>query len=382
MWDAPSHAQMDAPREPGGTARTRAVSAVGLAVLFCSGWGARGNLNSVWGHTFSWWAANSMACGDTRDILGRPYHFHGWMWAWNTTCANKYGTPLNEPAAAGATHVATAQFAGGCDFYHQQPELSRAPISALTSTGFLLVSLAAAHADPVLAASAAAVAAGSYAWHSTGRRSAVHLDHFGCTLFAVGVARALLASTARLTDGVLNGGACVAVFFVSAFAEPEDGSEHAAYLVAAAALCMLASSPRKKWKAFVNCVTPGAVGLLLHERAKTLGGAADCAGSLDDDLVADAVHASWHVCAVVLGIEALFAAKNDLSVLAVVTLPLLLGEGEMWTTTHVAPALLVSAAFVSEALARYETRSVGLRSDVQNEMKVAQGGGRVVLRWA
>lgn len=181
--------------------RKRAAAGCAVCVVFVVGWAARFGLDHVADHRYNWMASNALAAGV--NVSARP--LGTWMDAWNSTCEGKYGVSLNEPA--GATLVDTGAHLGSCDGFARQRELSRAPISAASLSS-----------DPVLALSSAALAAGSYAWHSTGQQDTVHLDHFGCALFALAVARSLLASLDRIGVAWLNGGLCLVVACVCGLA--------------------------------------------------------------------------------------------------------------------------------------------------------------------
>ena len=302
--------------------RNRAAAGCAVCMVFVVGWAARLGLDHVADHRYNWMASNALAAGV--DVSARP--LGTWMDAWNSTCEGKYGVSLNEPA--GATLVDTGAHLGSCDGFARQRELSRAPISAVTSLGFLVVSAASSSSDPVLAVSAAAVAAGSYAWHSTGQKDTVHLDHFGCALFGLAVARSLLASLDRVGEAWLNGGLCLVVACVCGFAAPDDGSLYAVCVVAGALVVVFVASLGGSSAVVLNCGVPAGVGLAFHERTHHLGGVATCTADLGDDAVADAVHATWHCCAIVLGVEAAFAGSNTPSALSASTLLLLVGLAE------------------------------------------------------
>lgn len=293
-----------------------------MGVAFLVGWAARLGLDHVADHRYNWMASNAIAANV--DPSARP--LGTWMDAWNETCEEKYGVPLNEPE--GATLVDTGAHLGSCDGFARQPELSRAPISAVTSLGFLVVSAVSSSRDPILAVTSAALAAGSYAWHSTGQQDTVHMDHFGCALYGLAVARSLLASLDRVGAAWVNGGLCVVVACVCGFSAPDDGSLYAMCAVAGALVVLFVASLGGSSAVVLNCGVPAAIGLAFHERTHHLGGVATCTADLGDDAVADAVHATWHCCAIVLGVEAAFAWSNTPSALSASTLVLFVSLAE------------------------------------------------------
>jgi len=291
----------------------RAITGAAIALLFVAGWAVRTNLEHVADHRYNWMAANAIAAGT--DVRDRPYGT--WMQAWNTTCVDKWHTPLTDATVDAQAHL------GLCKGFKKQPELSRAPMSALTSIGFLAVSVVAAAADPILATASAALAAGSYAWHSTGQADTIHIDHFGCTIFALAVARSLFQGLGRIGIGWLNVGFCGVLTATAAFAEPDDASKYATFIVAGSLITVLILSVGELYPLVFNLGVPAAIGIAFHERAHALSGIAGCTANLSDDQTADAVHATWHCCAVVLGVEAALAHGNTRSPLAASTVLLL-----------------------------------------------------------
>lgn len=333
--------------------RKRAVAGAVTTALFVGGWAARRNLTHVADHRYNWMAANAMAFGGLANVMQRP--FGPWMQAWNETCTDKYGVDLNEPA--GHTNVDTAAYLGNCDGFAKQPELSRAPMSALTSLGFLVASTVAAVTDPILACASAALAAGSYAWHSTGQADTIHLDHFGCTLFALAVARALVASLgSRLDAAWVNVGFCITFTATVAFLEPDDASLWASFMLAVVLLTVVIVSVGELYMLVPNCALPGIVGLAFHERTHGLNGVASCTANLDDDQTADAIHATWHCCAVVLGVEAALATDKRVSPLSAALLLLLVSLHVPETTPYVLPGTLLFGSAVCAWRSRRATQ--------------------------
>lgn len=330
-------------------------AAVGLAAtaLFCGGWMARRHLVRVHDHTFNWRMANAIATRRPGEATADQYTPGYWMHGWNSSCHAKFGG-FSEPREA---ELELGEHRGSCDGWKKQPELTRAPISALTSFAFLSVSAVAVAEDPVLALGSAAVAAGSYAWHSTGMNDGPILDHYGCTIFAAAVAATLVRGSGAVPAPAAAALACFLLAAIASFTEARRASEYGAYTVAVAAVAALALCLGRKPWGFLNCAAAGAVGIALHERADDLNARAACSGSLGDDLEADAVHSAWHCCAVVLGLEALLFARNSPSPLSAAALGIAGVYGIPEAAPYGVPSALAVAAAVCVFFAYIEHRS-------------------------
>ncbi|MEK9529565.1 MAG: hypothetical protein VW491_11660, partial [Gammaproteobacteria bacterium] len=253
------------------------------------------------------------------------------------------------------THVGIEDHLGNCKGFKKHNELSRSPVSALTSVGFLLVAAVALGRDVPLACASAALSAGSFAWHSTGQQDTIHLDHFGCTLYAVALARAFLGSIGRLNERLLLLAFCITVAVGAGLGAPDDASYDAAFLAAVALLTSFVLTVATNYPVVINCAIPGVLGMAFHERTHNLSGVASCTGNLDDDAIADITHATWHCCAVILGMEAAFASANSLSPLSTGLLPLLVSLHWPSLGVYVLPATLVCGAIACIARERCTT---------------------------
>ena len=320
----------------------RAIVGLTATALFCGGALARRHLGRVHDHTFNWAMGNAIALRGAGSVTADPYPPSTWMYGWNASCHSEFGG-FSAPRAA---DLEVGEHRGNCDGWKTQPELTRAPISALTSFAFLAVSAVAVAEDPVLALGSAALAAGSYAWHSTGMADGPVLDHYGCTIFSAAVAAALVRGSGAVSAPAAAALACFLVAALAAFARARRASEYAAYAVAVAAVAALALSLGRRPWGFVNCAVAGVVGIALHERADGLHARAACSGSLRDDLEGDAVHSAWHCCAVVLALEALLFASNSPSPLSVAALAAAGAHVLPEAAVYIVPAAFAVAAAV------------------------------------
>ena len=289
----------------------RSATSMGLVVLIVVGLIARSaRVSTVWDSSHNWRMPHDVAAsswqevteGDKFDETKAPK-----MFLWEDSCLQSYPVAYTRPTTDKLTLEDSPGPGNGVwNGYKRSPELTRQPVSAITSLAFVGVAvLAAARGDGGLVVGSAAVAAGSYSWHSTGTYGGRSMDYYGCILYMAALIASLMYSSG-VPEPLAQCVGVLVVLSTGMFSEANLSADYAAYMLGAVlvvAAARFAFEHRAVPFGHLNLAAAGVVGLLLHAEVDEWKAA--CTNDLDVDLANEMLHSAWHCCTAVMGVEAL-----------------------------------------------------------------------------